>query len=336
MTGGRRGQWGRRTVAVAWIALVCWAGVVSNAQGAETETLRANYSSPSGLMAPLWLAQDKGLFVRYGLAVDLKYIASGTATQALLSGSLDIVNPGGEILEARLNGEKVVYIAAISNHAMLSLYSRPEILTLSDLRGRSLGVTQPGSTGEIAARLLLREEGMSSGKEVRITYLRSVTQVLAAMSQGTIDAGIFSAPTTLKARQAGLRELVNIAKRNISMIHAALASTQGFLTDHPDRVRRFLQGYVEGIKIARSEPEETKRVIGKYTRTSNPEDLEETYRTFHSAWEKVPYVSAAAVQTLLDFAINPKARMTRPEELIDNAILRSLEGSGFIERLYGS
>ncbi|MBI3016265.1 MAG: hypothetical protein HYY65_14650, partial [Candidatus Tectomicrobia bacterium] len=109
MTGGRRGQWGRRTVAVAWIALVCWAGVVSNAQGAETETLRANYSSPSGLMAPLWLAQDKGLFVRYGLAVDLKYIASGTATQALLSGSLDIVNPGGEILEARLNGEKVVY-----------------------------------------------------------------------------------------------------------------------------------------------------------------------------------------------------------------------------------
>jgi len=53
MTGGRRGQWRRRAVVVVWIALVCWAGFATDVQGAETETLRANYSAPSGLMAPL-------------------------------------------------------------------------------------------------------------------------------------------------------------------------------------------------------------------------------------------------------------------------------------------
>ena len=53
----------------------------------------------------------KGLFTKYGLNVDLRYIAPATSTQGLLAKSLDIVNPGGEIIEAGLNGEPVVYIA---------------------------------------------------------------------------------------------------------------------------------------------------------------------------------------------------------------------------------
>ena len=314
--------------------LVLSLGFISWVWAGEPLTLRANYSGISGAFAPLWIAQDKGLFLKYGLSVDLKFIQPGTATQALLGKSLDITNPGGELIEAGLNGEKVVFFAGILNRVVFSMYSRLEIRAVADLRGKVLGVTQPGATTDFAARILLQEAGLSPGKDVKILYLKGMTQIVAAMVKGSIDAGIISAPTTLNARQEGFKELVDITERNIPMIHAAFASTRDFLKDHPERARPFLQGYLEGIKIARADADLSKQIIGKYTKTSNAEDLEETYRTFAVAWEKVPYVSAAAVQTLLNFAVHPAARSAKPEQFIDNSILKELERSGFIDRLY--
>src|SRR5687768_13767635 len=78
------------------------------ARAAEMPLVRANYAAISGAFAPLWIATERGLFTKYGLNVDLRYIAPATATQALLAKNLDIINPGGEIVEAGLNGEPVV------------------------------------------------------------------------------------------------------------------------------------------------------------------------------------------------------------------------------------
>lgn len=316
------------------VGLVLCLVMVDAARSAELTSLKANYSAPTGGMAPLWLAQDKGLFSKYGLAVDLKYVLPGTATQALLGRSLDIVNPGPQLLEAALAGAKVVFIVGILNRAVLSLYSKPEIRQLSDLRGKVLGVTQPGSTTDFTARILLQEAGMAPGRDVRILHLKGVPEIMAGLLQGTVDAGVVSPPTTLKARRAGLMELVNITDKNIALLHAGLATTNAFLKDHPDQVRQFLQGYLEGIKIARTDPNQTKQVISKYTRVSDPDDLEETYRTFLKAWEKIPHVSPAGVQTLLNFATHPAAKTARAEQFIDNSILAQLERSGFVEGLY--
>lgn len=214
------------------------------------------------------------------------------------------------------------------------MYGRPEIRAVSDLRGKVLGVTQPGATTEFTARILLQEAGLSPGKDVKILYLKGMDPIVAALSQGNIDAGIISAPATLKARLAGFKELVNITDKNVPMIHAAFASTREFLKEHPDRARSFLQGYVEGIKLARGDAELAKQVIGKYTKTTSVEDLDETYRTFMLAWEKVPYVSVAAVQAMLNFATHPSAKMAKPELFIDNSILTELDRSGFVQHLY--
>jgi hypothetical protein len=75
-------------------------------------------------------------------------------------------------------------------------------------------------------------------------------------------------------------------------------------------------------------------VIGKYTKTTDQEDLRETYETFVKVWERTPYVSAAAVQNVLNFAKHPAAKTAKPEQFIDNSILAELERSGFVNQLY--
>ena len=109
----------------------------TSARSAELIPLRATYASVGGAFAPLWIAQDKGVFNKYGLAVDLKYMLSATGTQALLSGSVDIVDPATELIEAGLGGARVAFIIGILNRAVLSIYSKPEFEQVTDLKARS-------------------------------------------------------------------------------------------------------------------------------------------------------------------------------------------------------
>ena len=309
-------------------------GLTAGAQGAEPVTVKSSYAAVSGAFAPIWLAQEKGLFSKYGLSVDLKYILPATATQALIAKSLDICNPGGELIEAGLSGHDVVFMLGVLNRAVFSLYSKPEVRSLANLKGKVIGVTQPGSTTDFVARILVRDAGLTLGKDVRILHLDGIPAIMTALTQGNIDAGVISAPTTLKARKAGLKELVNITEKNIPLIHVAFASTRQYMRENPDRVRRYLQGYLEGLKIVRTDAEQAKQAIGKYTKLADADDLEETYRTFLPVWEKAPYVSATGVQTLLNFATHPAAKTAKPEQFIDNSVVAELEKSGFIDKLY--
>lgn len=300
----------------------------------DAPVLRANYAAFSGAFAPLWIAADKNLFSKYGLNVDIRYIAPGTATQALIGKNLDIINPGGEIIEAGLNGESVAYIAGILNRAVMSVYAKPEITSIADLKGKVLALTVPGATTDFAARVLLQQAHLTPGKDVKLIYLKGMVEILAGINQGNADAGIFTSPTTLKAQHAGLKELVNVTEQNIPMIHAALATTKEYIKTRRDNVRRFLQAYLEGIKIARTDAEYSKQIIGKYTKTSDVNDLENSYQTFLPAWERLPVVPPAAVQTMLNFASHPGAKTAKPETFIDNSILTEIGKSGFVDKLY--
>jgi ABC-type nitrate/sulfonate/bicarbonate transport system substrate-binding protein len=309
-------------------------GGAFRAQAGEAPVIRANYAAFSGAFAPLWIAADRNLFTKYGLNVDIRYIAPATATQALIGKNLEIINPGGEIVEAGLNGEPVVYIAGILNRAVMSIYAKPEIGSLADLKGKVLAVTVPGATTDFAARVLLQQARLTPGKDVKLIYLKGMVEILTGINQGNADAGIFTSPTTLKAQHAGLKELVNVTEQNIPMIHAALASTRDYIKARPDNVRRFLQAYLEGIKISRTDAEYAKQIIGKYTKTTDVNDLENSYQTFLPAWEKLPIVPAAAVQTMLNFATHPGAKAAKPETFIDNSILTEIGKSGFVDKLY--
>jgi ABC-type nitrate/sulfonate/bicarbonate transport system substrate-binding protein len=297
--------------------LICF--VTASAHAAELTPLRATYSSVGGAFAPLWIAQDKGVFNKYGLAVDLKYMLSATGTQALMAGSVDIVNPATEIVEAGLGGARVAFIIGILNRAVLSVYSKPELKQPGGLRGKILGVTQPGSTTDLTARILLPQLGLT---------------MITALIQGRIDAGIVSAPSTVKLRQAGFKELIDVGARNVPMIHAGLATTRDFIKTNPDKVRRYVQAYIEANKIAKTDPETAKQVIAKWTKTDNKEDLEETYATFAKAWEQAPYVSIPGMQTVSNFTINPAGKTAKPEQFIDNSFVAELDKSGFIKELY--
>ena len=120
------------------VAFLLWASglLFDEARTADLPVVRSSYNAIGGVFTPIWLAQENKLFNKYGISVDLKFLPLTTGTQALLTRDIDIITPGGEFLEAGLNGERVVYIAGIANRVVLSIFAKPEIKSVTDLRGK--------------------------------------------------------------------------------------------------------------------------------------------------------------------------------------------------------
>ena len=66
----------------------------------------------------------------------------------------------------------------------MSLYSKPEINSLADMKGRVLAVTVPGATTDFAARVLFQQARLTPVKDVKILYLKGMPEILAGIQQG--------------------------------------------------------------------------------------------------------------------------------------------------------
>src|SRR5690349_9835626 len=81
----------------------------SDKVSAQEANLRAGYNAVSGVMAPVWVAQEAGLFAKNGVSVDLKYLAATTDVQAMVSGGEEVGLVGNQGIDAKLEGADLTY-----------------------------------------------------------------------------------------------------------------------------------------------------------------------------------------------------------------------------------
>jgi len=311
----------------------------SSGQTLKKDEITIGYSSPSGVFTPLYIAQEQSLFRKYGLGVKELLLLRGTgpaAAQMLVSGSAPIAALGGALVEAAIRGGELVYIASMSNHLIFSLYSRPEIGRPEELKGKTVAVDAKGGSIELATVVALKQFGLTLGKDVNAIYLGGPVAQLGVLEKRVVDAATLSAPTTLKAKALGLKELINIGALKLPYIHAAIGVNQAFAKSNPEMVEAFLKAYIEAIKIMQEEPETAKMAIAKYTGIKDSEALKATYETFLPAFrQRVPYVLPDSVQGVLNFSPSAEAKTHRAEEFIDHSFLEKIEASSFVKKLYG-
>jgi NitT/TauT family transport system substrate-binding protein len=295
------------------------------------------YSVLSGDPLPMLIAQDQGFFERYGLEADLTYIGGSTRiTEAIIAGEIKLAQIGGAAaVSAGLSGADVIMIGTVVPVFVTTLFSRPEITSVADLRGKSIAVTAIGTTTDFAGRVALRRAGLEPLRDVAIIQAGGAPEVLAAIQAGNVAGGVLTPPNTLRAREAGLRELVDLTALRIPYEQAPLGTTRRFIEEQPATVRAFLRAITEGIAVAKQDRALAKRVLARYTRVEDDALLEETYRLYvEDALPRAPYVTREGVQTILDLLDHPRAPEATPEQFFDNRFVQELDRSGFIDSLY--
>ena len=301
---------------------------------AEAPSLRVVYNALGGSMAPVWVAQELGLFAKHGLQHSLNYLAATTAVQALAAGSEEIGLVGNQGIDVALEGADTVYVASTVSRFIFQLYGDPSIKSVHDLKGKVVAATQPAASTDYATRMVLRRFGLVPDKDVKILYAGNMPALVSMLKAGNAQAGIMSVPTTFQAQELGLKEIVNVTDLNIPFIFVGVATTRKVIQQKPESLTRFLRAYTESIAIIKRDKESALKAIGKFLKTDNRRALDGIYEDYAGAFPRVPVMTKEEVKAVLDVAKNPKAQQVRPESFYDNTFVQKLEASGFINSLY--
>ena len=305
---------------------------------AQLTRLRTSYSALTANMGAYWLAKDTKIFEKYGLDVDVVLIESGTITiQALIAGETDIAMGGGTVaVSSAISGSDLVSIASIESRLPYGLLAQKDIKTLDQLKGKRHAISRFGSVADLGSRLILQKFGLVPDKDVTLLQIGGTSTRLAALSKGTVDSTILTPEFFLVAKKAGFTILVDPTQYKIDFPQLEVITTRSFLKSRPDVATRYMRAILEGIHNYKQDREGSIRALSKYLRINDREALEEVYRIYYEIYPAIPYPSPAAIQTQLTWMAerDPRAKAAKPEQFIDASVLREIEKSGFVSRLY--
>ncbi len=321
-----------------WLALLSFL-ILCAGEVFAADRVRIGYSSISGAYTPIWVAHDAGYFAKEGLQDDIILIPSGTQlAQVTVAGEIDIGSlNGSSAIAAALQGADLKIIGNSGNKMVFSLYVRPEIKSVEQLKGKKIGVTRFGSAPDISVRYALRKYNINPDKDLTLIQLGFMATVAGGLQGGSIEGGVVSPPTQFAVEKAGFKELINITDMDFAFPNPALVAVGSIIRSKPDVINRFMRAYVRGMHRARTDPAFTYKSMAKYTKIEDTAVLHKAYEFYMSkVLEKAPYINMVGVQNVLDDLVKtvPAAKNAKPEQFVDMRFLETLEKGGLLKELY--
>ena len=293
-------------------------------------------------VAPLWVAQDQGFFTKYGIDSEVIYMRGGpTLLSGMLSGDIQVGWTASGIIAPVAEGADFVIVAGFNNRVTDELIVRPGIRRPEDLRGKRFGVQSIGGGGWMGVMLGLESLGLDPKRDdIRMLVIGDNTVRGQALEGGTIDATSLDGVFSRKAKAKGFISLVDFSNSNIPIMNHLMAVKKSYLQRQSEVIENVLRALVEGLAFTwspKSKPAVLKSVMRRL-RITDVALAEEGYQELltRGGLEKRPHPSMDGVrnvQRLMQIG-NPRIGEVKLEEIVDRSLVRKLEDSGFIDRMY--
>ena len=211
--------------------------------------------------------KDQGLIEKaFGKDVTVRWVqsrGSNKALEFLNAGSIDVGSTAGAAaLVARVNGNPIKAIYTYSAPEWTALVTRKDsgIAKVADLKGKRIAVTR-GTDPHIFLIRALATAGLTE-KDVKIVLLQH-PDGRAALDRGDVDAWAGLDPIMASAELDNGDAL--FYRDRAANTYGVLDVREAFAKEHPDAVRKILDGYEEARRWSLAHPAEFKALIVKAT-----------------------------------------------------------------------
>jgi NitT/TauT family transport system substrate-binding protein len=296
----------------------------------------------SAASLPWWVAKEARYYEKHGLDVDMIYVgASPVIIQAMLGGQAGVGAGGGPPLVTNvLQGGDIVQIATTVPYAIQSLIVKSDIRIPADLAGKKIGISRLGAIPHYTLQAIVK---LYNVQGINIVQTGTTTQAITSLSQGLVDGIITSAPFTFRLMKDGYRELVSpkdFKKAGVEFLIQGLVARKSFAVKNREVVIGMIKATMEGVRQMFVNEKQTKSVLAKYTRQTDPDILDQTYRFALDVFIKDPTVTAASIQPIVQQSaqfnlVDAKlANSTPMTAYYDNSYVEELKRSGWLAELW--
>src|SRR5262245_5580244 len=197
-----------RTVAAAFLLYVALSW--RNQSAWALEEVFISYAGPTVTFLPAEIARQRGFLREQNLDAKLLLTRSEVDRAALVSGSVDYTLRAGSSFVSAARGLPVRIVLLGTMRPFWGLVVRPEVKSVTELKGKSMGV--PGFLGSqhVSAKFILKHYGLDPDKDIVYRIVDSGTRI-AGMSSGAVDCSMMDYGEAFRAKKAGFKFLVNAA-----------------------------------------------------------------------------------------------------------------------------
>jgi NitT/TauT family transport system substrate-binding protein len=214
---------------------------------------------------PILIGIEKGFFRENGIAAEMIPFKGGPdLLKGVLSGAVEIGVTGATdpfVFRERGTTIRAVIENTRKNHFVLVV--GPKIAKLEDLKGGSIGVTAPGSTTWVFARLLARKMGWDPERDVHIVGVGGFDANVAGLRRGELQAVIVGDSGAVIETGGIGRILMRLDEVTPKWVSQVAYTTDEIIRAKQEILRRVLRGYLQAYKFARENPEESVRIAAK-------------------------------------------------------------------------
>lgn len=304
------------------------------------DKIKVSFASDSAVYGPHFIAIEKGYYAEEGIEMEMVKAGGGVATPALISGELQYSTSAASSLSAIMKGAALKVVYTNADRPGYELWSSsPDIKTLADLKGKSIGVQSRGDTMELSARMLLAKYGIDPNS-VGYTPLGVGGARLAAIKSGAVAAAILGISDVVQLKDSlpkGHR-LADI-RREIQMLYTGVATSDKELRENRERAKRFLRATIKGREYYKAFKEETLQILMKYNkdpRDANEVDYDDVLIALTEDGSMPREVQQRDAQFRAAVLRVPKDRIRPVEQMYDYSLVkeiyRELKASGWKPR----
>ena len=260
------------------------------------EELMVSYAGPTVTFLPAEVARQRGFMREQNLDAKLLLTRSEVDRAALISGSVDYTLRAGSSFVSAARGLPVRIVLLGTMRPFWGLVVRPETKSVSELKGKSMGV--PGLLGSqhVSAKFILKHYGLDPDKDVIYRVVDTGTRIAAILS-GSIDSSMMDYGEAFRAKKAGLKLIVNAADLH-GLIAGGLAVNIKKLKEQPDQVRRMLKAMTQALKYIQENPEGTQQVMMSWLKLDR-EMAAEIYQMARNNYTKNGMVEESMMNSLV-------------------------------------
>ena len=167
------------------------------------------FEADASVSWPIYVAQEKGFLAKEG--IQLKAVRTDKAVMGLIAGSFDVINAeASTAILAAAQGANVIVTYALSERPSQYMVLSKGLTTLSELEGKTIGIFQVPSVGQLFIKKHLQKKGVDLGK---ISFRRTggSRERFASLLTGQISATLLSTTYAFRSQQEGMKIITSPA-----------------------------------------------------------------------------------------------------------------------------
>jgi NitT/TauT family transport system substrate-binding protein len=224
--------------------------------------------------APLTLAKEAGIFKKNGLDVSIKKIPQKDRHLAIASGDIQCAATTVETwIVWNANGVATKQIFQMDkSYGADGMAVRNDIQKISDLKGKKVAASAPGTAPYFTLAWFLKKNGLSV-KDVGVVNLEPQAAANAFVTGQDIAAAMTYEPYLSSVRSNPSAGRIIATTLDYPMIMDTFGCTPKFLADNPKAAQALANSYFEAVEMIRNDPKKSFEIMGADVKQT-PEQFE--------------------------------------------------------------